>query len=133
MSICGSASPPQIWPPGWQIQGRIPADSWRYYAAKQIGDAIIAERNRNPLKRSGARGSAAPWCVISCPAAIMVGWLLTRPLTEQCESSCRVSILYRRKHWLSLATPGGDSNLRHSFEVWCSGDLIYHSSPTPAN
>jgi hypothetical protein len=28
------------------LQGRIPPDTWRNYAARQIGDAMIAERNR---------------------------------------------------------------------------------------
>jgi hypothetical protein len=29
-----------------QLRDRVPPDTWRNYAARQIGDAMIAERNR---------------------------------------------------------------------------------------
>ena len=34
-----------------QLAGRISPDTWRNYAARQIGDAMINERNRQPPKR----------------------------------------------------------------------------------
>jgi hypothetical protein len=34
-----------------RLHGRVPPDTWRNVAARQIGDAMIAERNRQPPKR----------------------------------------------------------------------------------
>ena len=34
-----------------RVAGQVPRDTWRSYAARRIGDALVAERNRTPLKR----------------------------------------------------------------------------------
>jgi hypothetical protein len=34
-----------------QLRDRMPPDTWRNFAARQIGDAMIAERNRPAPKR----------------------------------------------------------------------------------